>query len=223
MEALNEMRVQETGELITPELIAALCKAQAEFSPALKDASNPFFRSKYAPLDAVWNACKEGLKNNQLFVSQPTYNINGKTMLRTRVYHASGGFISSEIEVVVAKQNDPQAFGSALTYFRRYSLASILGVVSDDDDAEAATDRNNTKAQPKSAEQGKTTTVKAMTGEQKEEIMKLLGNPSQTEETVKKVSSNIPVLNYDTAAQTIGYLKKQIALKAEQAAKEKVS
>lgn len=134
----------------TPELIAALCKAQAKFSPAIKDAANPFFKSKYADLNAVWDACKQGISENELFVSQQTYTPEeNKTMLRTRVYHSSGGYIESEIQVVVAKQNDPQSFGSALTYFRRYSLAAILGIVVDDDDAEAGMSRNDPKQQQK--------------------------------------------------------------------------
>jgi hypothetical protein len=132
----------------TPELIAALCKAQAKFKPALKDADNPFFKSKYADLNAVWDACKEGLHENGLFVSQQLNTLQDKTWLRTRVYHSSGGYIESNVLVVVTKLNDPQSFGSATTYFRRYALAAILGIVTDDDDAEGAMSRSNTNAQP---------------------------------------------------------------------------
>jgi hypothetical protein len=215
-ETLTVMSIEEN---ITPELIAALSKAQAKFAPALKDAANPFFKSKYAPLDAVWNACKDALAENQLFVSQPTYMVEDKTMLRTRVYHSSGGFIGSEIEVVVAKKNDPQAFGSALTYFRRYELSAVLGIVTDDDDAESAMSRDPAQSAAKPAKIAPQ--PKAMQPEQRAEILDLLKNPAQTQETVTKVTGNLDKCDYEQALKTILYLKKQIAESAQTKAQAK--
>jgi len=127
-------------------LYASLIAAQAEFLPALKDTKNTFFKSSYAPLDSIWNACKGPLAKNKLMVSQVTDILeNGTVILITRVYNDVGDFIESKLPVISSKPNDPQAFGSALTYCRRYSLAAILGLVTDDDDGEGAMDRDNQK------------------------------------------------------------------------------
>lgn len=120
------------------ELIEALCKAQSNFKPAIKDAANPFFKSKYADLNSVWEACKDALKENNLFVSQIINTREDKNYLKTRVYHKSGGFIESEILIISKNANDPQSLGSGITYMRRYSLAAILGIIVEDDDAEDA-------------------------------------------------------------------------------------
>jgi len=133
----------------TPELIAALCKAQSKFNPAIKDANNPFFKSKYADLNSVWLACKDALAENDLFISQIISSRDGKNTLKTRVYHKSGGYIESEIDIVSKNANDPQSLGSGITYMRRYSLAAILGIIVDDDDAEDAMNRKETKQHPK--------------------------------------------------------------------------
>lgn len=119
------------------ELMGALSKAQAKIQPASKDKSNPFFKSKYADLASVWDACRDALSDNGLAVVQ-TINQNDKGMsLITTLGHSSGQWIKSEMPIVTAK-NDPQTLGSAITYFRRYSLSAIVGVSPEDDDGEKA-------------------------------------------------------------------------------------
>jgi hypothetical protein len=125
----------------TKELIAALCKAQGEFKSALKDATNPHFKKSYADLSAIWEACREGLNKNGLVVSQQPSGTEQGWHLITRVYHTSGGYIESVTPIICSRPNDPQAFGSGMTYSRRYALAAILGIVTDDDDAEGAMSR----------------------------------------------------------------------------------
>lgn len=112
------------------ELVVALNKAQADFMVAKKDAKNPFFKSKYATLNAVYEAVAEALLKNGLSVIQPIVG----DAVETTLVHTSGQFITSSCPIVCAKQNDPQAMGSAITYARRYSLASLLGVMTDEDD-----------------------------------------------------------------------------------------
>lgn len=112
------------------ELAVALNKAQADFMVAKKDAKNPFFKSKYATLNAVYEAVAEALLKNGLSVIQPIVG----DAVETTIIHTSGQFITSSCPIVCAKQNDPQAMGSAITYARRYSLASLLGVMTDEDD-----------------------------------------------------------------------------------------
>lgn len=115
------------------ELAAALSKAQGKITPAIKDSTNPFFKSKYADLSSVWDACKTALTENGLAVMQTTDYKDGQMVLLTTLAHSSGQWIRSCIPINPTK-NDAQGIGSAITYMRRYSLASIVGVTTDEDD-----------------------------------------------------------------------------------------
>lgn len=121
-------------------LAAALAKAQSEISGAVKDAANPFFKSKYADLESVWQACRKPLTDNGLSVVQTTRYTADTLMLITTLMHASGEWIAGEMPVLM-KDYSPQAQGSGLTYARRYALAALVGVYQTDDDAEAAMSR----------------------------------------------------------------------------------
>lgn len=111
---------------------------------AKKDGTNPFFKSKYPTLNSVWEAAKDPLHENGLSLLQPIDIVGGQSVVKTIILHISGEKIESNCPIVCAKQNDPQALGSAITYARRYSLASIMGIMTEqDDDAEKAMDRNN--------------------------------------------------------------------------------
>jgi hypothetical protein len=128
------------------ELAVALCRAQATVKHALKDSSNPFFKSNYADLGSVWDACREALVANGLAVTQ-TMDVDGdRTMLVTTLMHTSGQWIDGRALLTPVK-NDPQGMGSAITYMRRYSLAAIVGVVADDEDD----DGNNASGKGKTA------------------------------------------------------------------------
>ena len=126
------------------ESIANLAKSlsivQGKLTYAVKDSANPFFKSKYADLESVWDACRDLLASNGLAVAQfpGTYSDLDKSMsLTTILTHSSGEWISQEMSVPVSKV-DPQGAGSALTYMRRYALAAVVGVVQADDDGNAA-------------------------------------------------------------------------------------
>jgi hypothetical protein len=126
------------------ESIANLAKAlsivQGKLTYAVKDSANPFFKSKYADLESVWDACRSLLAENGLAVMQfpGLYSELDKSMsLTTILSHASGEWISQEMSVPVTKP-DAQGAGSALTYMRRYALAAVVGVVQADDDGNAA-------------------------------------------------------------------------------------
>lgn len=128
------------------ELSTALNKAQSQMMCAGKDGNNPFFKSKYATLNSVWEAVKDALLSNGLSALQPISYKEGNPVVKTVIMHTSGQFITGECPIICAKQNDPQALGSAITYARRYSLASILGVMTDeDDDGEQAMARSASK------------------------------------------------------------------------------
>lgn len=124
------------------ELAKALAAAQGQIQSAKKSAQNPHFRTRYADLASIWDACRGPLSAHGLCVVQTT-DPQGRdgVMVTTSLLHASGEWIRSSLYVPVSKA-DAQGFGSALTYARRYSLAAMVGVApDDDDDAEQATGR----------------------------------------------------------------------------------
>lgn len=123
------------------EIAKALCKVQAKIEGAKKDSVNPYFKSKYADLEAVWDSVRDLLTENGLSVAQ-TMGVHSAgeaavSTLVTTLMHESGQYISGEMPLLL-KQQDPQGQGSSITYARRYALAAILGVYQVDDDAETA-------------------------------------------------------------------------------------
>lgn len=119
------------------ELVTALAKAQGKILPALKDKTNPHLKSKYADLSSIWDACRVPLSENGLAVIQTVETRDRELVLITTLAHSSGQWMRGEFPIITTKM-DPQGIGSALTYYRRYSLASIAGVSPGDDDAEGA-------------------------------------------------------------------------------------
>jgi hypothetical protein len=116
------------------ELAKAMSAVQLELRPASKDANNPFFKSKYADLNSVWNACRDLLGKHGLAVIQGnSVGLDGTVIVETILTHSSGQWIQSELALPLAK-TDPQGVGSAITYGRRYGLAAIIGIVADEDD-----------------------------------------------------------------------------------------
>jgi len=138
----------------------ALAKAQGQIQAARKDSNNQFFKSTYADLASVWEACRIPLTENGLSVIQCIEFKDGKRCLETMLLHSSGQFINSTLDLS-CKDETMQAIGSAITYARRYSLAAIVGVCADeDDDGEGAMGRGTTpkpaqvKPQPKPENNG---------------------------------------------------------------------
>lgn len=127
-------------------IAAALVKAQKEFGPALKTATNPHFRSKYAALDACVEAVIDALNNNGIFLMQYTHPCEDGVTVETMFIHESGEHMSGGKLHVPASKQDPQGYGSALTYARRYSLQAACGIAPEDDDGNAA---SKSKPEPK--------------------------------------------------------------------------
>ena len=124
------------------ESIANLAKAlsivQGKLTYAAKDSANPFFKSKYADLESVWDSCRTLLSDNGLSVIQfPGEYFDGTMSLTTILAHASGEWIGQEMSMPVAKP-DAHSCMAALTYMRRGALAAVVGVVQADDDGNAA-------------------------------------------------------------------------------------
>lgn len=129
------------------KLSKALTAVQAAIKPAIKDADNPFFKSKYADLNSVWDTCRDLLAKNGLAVIQGnSVGMDNTVIVETILSHESGEWIQSELCLPLAK-HDPQGVGSAVTYGRRYGLSAIVGIVADiDDDGNHASGKTNGQA-----------------------------------------------------------------------------
>jgi len=118
-------------------IATALVKARAAFSPALKNATNPHFKNRYADLGACLDAVEGPLLKNDIFLYQETSEDTSGVTVETVFLHASGEELRCGKLHVPASKQDPQGYGSALTYARRYSLVTACGIAQEDDDGEA--------------------------------------------------------------------------------------
>jgi len=116
----------------------AFVKAQRDFAPALKTSTNPHFKSKYADLAACVEAVIDALNTNGIAMIQRTHDDQTGVTVETVFIHESGETIESGRLHVPAAKNDPQGYGSALTYARRYSLMAACGIAPEDDDGNSA-------------------------------------------------------------------------------------
>lgn len=135
------------------KIAAAFIKAKREFAPALKDKTNPAFRSKYADLGACLEAVDDALLNNGIAVYQETFDGASGVTVETVFLHESGEVIRCGKLHVPASKQDPQGYGSALTYARRYSLMAACGIAPEDDDGNAAS-HAKPQSRPQQAAQG---------------------------------------------------------------------
>ena len=119
-------------------IATALLNAQGEMSNPKKGATNPFFKSKYADLNAIREAVIPTLNANGISVLQPIVHVDGKNFVKTILLHETGEMMESLTEIVYNKINDAQAQGSGISYARRYSLQSFVCVGADDDDGQKA-------------------------------------------------------------------------------------
>lgn len=132
-------------------LYKAILAAQAKFPTVRKNGENPHFKSKYATLDEIWEAVKEPLNAAGLIVICDVFAHNGERLLTTRVVHAATGEEISCTFPIMAANNAPQAIGSAMTYARRYTLSTLLEIVTGDgtdDDGEAAENHHGNPPTP---------------------------------------------------------------------------
>ena len=118
------------------KLSEALSKSQAEFPPVPFNAVNPFLKNRYADLGGIIQTAKPILAKHGLAVSQLAEGEGNTTSVTTILMHSSGEWISSTISMDMEAEkgkSQAQAVGSVITYLRRYSLASILGLYADED------------------------------------------------------------------------------------------
>jgi hypothetical protein len=133
----------KTSETIV-EISKALIESQSNIRYAFENSVNPHLKNRYADLSSVIDAIKPHLnRNNIAFVQMPEESEVGIVRLTTRLIHNSGEWIETTSSCPMPK-NDPQGYGSALTYLRRYSLSAICGLYADDDDGEMASKPSQT-------------------------------------------------------------------------------
>ena len=153
------------------EISKALAKFQEEVKQPLKDADNPFFKSKYVPLENVVEAISNcGPKNGLSFVQWPKNDETGRVGVATLLMHTSGEFIEFDAVFMKADKETAQGAGALITYLKRYSLSAIYGITSDEDDDGNNSSGNNkseptkrrTNPEPVASEQVGNIKVKAM-------------------------------------------------------------
>ena len=125
----------------------AFVQAKKEFAPAMKTSTNPHFRSKYVDLAGCLEAVNDALLNAGIAVYQETSESDTGVVVETVFLHESGEVLRGGKLHVPASKLDPQGYGSALTYARRYSLMAACGIAAEDDDGNAAS-RTKSRANP---------------------------------------------------------------------------
>ena len=186
------------------EIASALVKAQKEFGPALKTATNPHFRSKYADLSACVEAVIDALNNNGIYLMQLTEQNPDGVVVSTTFIHESGEQMSGGSLFMPASKADAQGFGSALSYARRYSLMAACGIAPEDDDGNAATASAPPKAAPKATPAAPpkppVAAPKKMEGQDKEWQLKVSAEPDTSFEDWLAVVVELTVTALDAAA-----------------------
>jgi len=132
--------------VIGAKVAQAFVKAQKAFGPALKSSTNPHFKSRYADLSACVEAVIDALNANGIALMQKTYECQDGVMVETVFLHESGEVIDCGLLHVPAAKHDPQGFGSAMTYARRYSLMAACGIAPEDDDGNLASRKTEIKS-----------------------------------------------------------------------------
>jgi len=208
---------EQTISQIEPgtNIIKALCKVQEEIVNPPKNAENPFFRSKYATLSTILNLVRPLLSKNGLFLYQNTGNNEDHIYVETKLLHITGEKIESDKLFLRPDKKTPQGIGSAITYGRRYQLATMLGICDqDDDDGNAA--ENTEKTQPES--KGKPTPAtksnkpkSAQKPEQPKKQPNSVNKPEFTNKQLKKLRENNGTI--DAVCGTLEVQKKELTKK----------
>jgi hypothetical protein len=127
------------------KIAQAFVAAKREFAPALKTSTNPHFKSRYADLAGCLEAVNDALLDQGIALYQETSEDSTGVTVETVFLHESGEtFRGGKLHVPASKQ-DPQGYGSALTYARRYSVMAACGIAAEDDDGNAAVKAKPTK------------------------------------------------------------------------------
>ena len=154
----------------------AFVKAQQEFGALLKDSNNPFFKSKYADLHSCVSTVLTALNNNGIGLIQTCHESANGVIVETMFIHESGETINCGKLHVPAIKQDPQQYGSALTYARRYSLMAACGIAPEDDDGNAAAKQAPAKTAPANTSKASlAASLPALSNDEINEALRVMG------------------------------------------------
>lgn len=190
----------------TKNIFKALSDFKKDFKQPLKDANNPFFKSKYVPLESIVQAIDNEAPEHGLgYFQEATTNEHGEVGVKTTVIHSSGEYIESLPLYMKPDKNTPQGVGSAITYAKRYGLSAMFGVASDvDDDGNEASGHNAKKASKPQLKQMEDLRKEYVSkaeldydGKKKLDdwVDKMMANPDYTQATENAVKNTISGLN----------------------------
>lgn len=174
-------------------VIKGFIETRHQIKQPSKNATNPFFKSKYVELEGVIKSVEDALPSSMTYAQDATTSENGEIAVYTIVFHESGEWLRFGPLCIKPAKNDAQAMGSAETYARRYALSAVFGIASDkDDDGNEATGNSKSKqARFQKAAQKKSNVIPA-TDKDKQELtsdIKSLATAYQSEpkEIMKKL------------------------------------
>ena len=200
------MEVINKSESIV-ELAKALSLFQGEVKQPLKDKANPFFKSKYVPLENVVEAITEIAPKHGLSFIQYPINQDNKVGVVTVLMHSSGEYIQTEPIFTTPAKNDAQATGSVITYLKRYSLSAVFGITSDEDDDGNSASTVDNKQKPSnngSVEKLSAAQLKMITGKVEE---------------LSKINNESKNITYKNATKELGINKMSNQLTKQEAMK----
>ncbi len=181
------------------ELALALSKAQGSMKAAARDSENPFFKSRYADLASVCEVARRPLADNGLAVTQHPAADGNIVTVETALCHASGQWLSSRL-TMLAKDASPQAIGSCITYLRRYSLSSVLGIASEEDD-------DGNSAQPAKGQQATAKPAQPKPQAQKSEVATVVSRSKMIHE-LDAADGGLNRKDFTEYLQALGWLPK---------------
>lgn len=195
-----QTRIKKSNSI--EKLAKGLSKFQGEVNNPANTAVNPFFKSKYAPLNEVLNVSRPILAKYGLSVTQSTREENGEILVTTLLIHDSGEWIEFEPLALKPEKNNPQGFGSAITYGRRYTLSAALGISSEDDDDGNSASGNDKKVLVKKEIKKNTSAPQKksdlqITLDKIDEIAKSKAK-THRDEVMKSITSHHTGANYNT-------------------------
>jgi len=194
------------------ELAAALSKAQAQMRPAAKDLANSHFKNRYSTITAVWEVVREPITANGLTIWQDITTCDKTVSVTTKVVHVSGQWVEFGPLTIPLAKFDAQGVGSATSYAKRYALCAAIGVVSDDDDGEAASAPiRNKQEEPKRISQDQIIKLNDML-EPCDEVYKVKFFDLLDKKYGQRSLAVIPVSDYDNIAR---YIDQALKIKAE--------
>ncbi|MBW2998673.1 ERF family protein [Candidatus Woesearchaeota archaeon] len=153
MEEKQVINMQQSEEI--GELCKAILALQKDETSMKADGSNPHFNSKYSTLSNVFDTIKKFVSKHDLVTLQQIIIENDKSFLCTKLVHAPSGQWISSMMRLTPERNSLQGLGSAISYARRYSLVTILGLSTSDDDGNEATKEEEQAQRAKKIQQEK--------------------------------------------------------------------